>query len=131
MSAGLLAAVALGAAVGAPLRYLAGHLGDGRLPLGTIAVNVAGSFLLGWFAARGLDGSAAALLGTGFCGGLTTYSAFVVQSHDRGLRLGSLTVALTVVPAVARLRPRLRARVTPDIGRRRAEDRRRVAYRYR
>ncbi len=100
MTPALLAMVALGAAVGAPLRYLAGHLWDDRLPLGTIGVNVAGSFLLGWFSALGLDGSAAALLGAGFCGGLTTYSAFVVQSHDRGPRLGSLTVALTVVPAL-------------------------------
>lgn len=100
MTAGLLAMVALGAAVGGPLRYLAGHLWDGRLPLGTVGVNVLGSFLLGWFSARGLAGSAEALLATGFCGGLTTYSAFVVQSHDRGPAGGSATVALTVVPAV-------------------------------
>ena len=39
--------VALGAAVGAPLRYVAGHLLDGRLPRGTILVNWVGSFLLG------------------------------------------------------------------------------------
>lgn len=100
MSAGLVAMVALGAAVGAPLRYLAGHLWDDRLPLGTIAVNVVGSFLLGLLAALSLGGSAAALLGTGFCGGLTTFSAFAVQAHDAGVRLGSLTVVLTVVPAL-------------------------------
>jgi CrcB protein len=93
--------VALGAAIGAPVRYLAGHLLDGRLHLGTIAVNLAGSFLLGLFSGLALTGSAIALLGTGFCGGLTTYSAFVVQSHDRGWRLGGTTVALTVVPALA------------------------------
>ena len=39
--------VALGAAVGAPLRYVAGHLLDVRFPWGTVLVNVAGSFLLG------------------------------------------------------------------------------------
>ncbi len=100
MSAGVLAMVALGAAVGAPLRYLAGRQWDGRLPVGTMAVNVAGSFLLGWSSALSLGGSATALLGTGFCGGLTTYSAFAVQSQERGLRLGSLTIALTVVPAL-------------------------------
>ncbi|MGI8901436.1 MAG: fluoride efflux transporter FluC [Nocardioides sp.] len=100
MSVGLVLVVALGAAVGAPLRYLAGRWWDGRLPLGTIAVNVVGSFLLGWLTALSLDGSTMALLGSGFCGGLTTYSAFAVQSHERGVRLGSLTVALTVVPAL-------------------------------
>lgn len=100
MTWSLVAMVALGAAVGGPVRYLAGHLADRRLPWGTAGVNVVGSFLLGWFAAAGLDGSAGALLATGFCGGLTTYSAFVVQAHDRGPRLGLVTVAITVVPAL-------------------------------
>jgi CrcB protein len=93
--------VALGAALGAPLRYALGHHLDRDLPLGTIAANVAGSFLLGWFSALALSGNAAAFLGTGFCGALTTYSAFVVQSHDRGPRRGTVTVLLTVVPALA------------------------------
>jgi fluoride exporter len=93
--------VALGAAVGAPLRYLAGHLLDERFPTGTLVVNLAGSFLLGLFTGLGLGGSATALLGTGFCGALTTFSSFAVQTHDRGLRLGTLNVLLTVVPALA------------------------------
>jgi CrcB protein len=76
--------VALGAAVGAPLRYLAGHTLDRRTHWGTLAVNVAGSFLLGLFVALGVDGNAFALLGTGFCGALTTYSALAVQSVNRG-----------------------------------------------
>jgi CrcB protein len=92
--------VALGAAVGAPVRYVAGHLLDGALPRGTILVNWVGSFLLGWFGGLGLSGDTSALLGVGFCGGLTTYSSFAVQSHDRGRRLGSLTVVLTLVPAL-------------------------------
>jgi CrcB protein len=92
--------VALGAAVGAPVRYVAGHLLDGPLPRGTILVNWVGSFLLGWFSGLGLSGATSALLGVGFCGGLTTYSSFAVQSHDRGRRLGSLTVVLTLVPAL-------------------------------
>ncbi len=92
--------VAAGAAVGAPLRYVAGHLLDGRLPRGTILVNWVGSFLLGWFSGVGLTGDALALLGVGFCGGLTTYSAFAVQTHDRGPRLGSVNAALTLVPAL-------------------------------
>jgi fluoride exporter len=106
--------VAVGAAVGAPLRYVTAHVLDGRflrrrsaggagrgLHWGTILVNVAGSFLLGLFSGIGLSGNALALLGTGFCGGLTTYSAFAVHTPDLGPRQGAATVALTVVPAVA------------------------------
>ena len=93
--------VAAGAAVGAPVRYVTAHLLDGRLHWGTITVNLAGSFLLGLFSGMALSGNTIALLGTGFCGGLTTYSAFAVQSHDLGPREGSVTVALTVVPALA------------------------------
>lgn len=88
--------VALGAAIGAPIRYVVAHLLDGRLHWGTLLVNVAGSALLGLFVALGLDGSAFAMLGTGLCGGLTTYSAFSVQTHDRGPRLGSAYAALTL-----------------------------------
>ncbi|MBD8868289.1 fluoride efflux transporter FluC [Nocardioides donggukensis] len=76
--------VALGAAVGAPLRYLAGHHLDRAVPWGTFAVNVAGSFLLGAFTASALSGAALALLGTGFCGALTTYSAFAVRAVELG-----------------------------------------------
>lgn len=93
--------VALGAAVGAPLRYVAGHVLDARMPWGTVLVNWAGSFLLGWFTGLGLSGDRLALLGTGFCGGLTTYSAFTVHTHDRGARLGTAVVLVTVPPALA------------------------------
>ena len=41
-----------------------------------------------------------ALLGTGFCGGLTTYSSFAVQAHDRGRACGALASWCTVVPAL-------------------------------
>lgn len=88
--------VAIGAAIGAALRYVAGHTLDRRLPWGTLLVNVVGSFLLGAFTAAALSDSALDLLGTGFCGGLTTYSAFAVQTHDRGPRVGALYVVLTL-----------------------------------
>ena len=96
--------VALGGAVGALLRYVAGHVFDGdhrTLPWGTIGVNVVGSFLLGLFTGLAMTGSTIALLGTGFCGALTTFSAFSVQTYDRGARLGSWNVLLTVVPSIA------------------------------
>ena len=92
--------VALGAAVGAPLRYLSGHVVDGGFPRGTILVNWFGSCLLGWFTGLGLAGQELALLGTGFCGGLTTYSTFVVQAHDRGPRVGTAVVVVTILPAL-------------------------------
>ena len=81
--------VALGAAVGAPLRYLVGHLLDGRIHWGTLAVNLVGSALLGGLVGAAVDGHWLALLGTGFCGGLTTYSAFAVQSVHGGRRRGT------------------------------------------
>jgi fluoride exporter len=93
--------VALGAAVGAPLRFLAAHHLDGRLPRGTLLVNLLGSGLLGFCAGQAVDGDTLALVGTGFCGGLTTYSAFSVQVVDRGRLLGVVYAVATVVLAVA------------------------------
>ena len=93
--------VAAGAALGAPLRYVAAQTLDGYLHWGTILVNVAGSFLLGAFSGMAVSGDTLALLGSGFCGALTTYSAFAVHAHDLGPRKGTATVALTVVPALA------------------------------
>lgn len=92
--------VALGAAVGAPLRYVAGHHLDGRWPLGTLLVNVAGSFLVGLFAALALSGHQTALAGTGFCGALTTWSSLAVRSVELGPRRGTAYALGTVVLAV-------------------------------
>jgi len=85
--------VAAGGAVGSVLRYHAGRIvsdlaGAGNaFPWGTLAVNVAGSLLMGalvgWFA-RSAPGEAAAetarlLLGVGLLGGFTTFSAFSAE----------------------------------------------------
>jgi CrcB protein len=93
--------VALGAAVGAPLRFAIAALLDGRVLWGTLVVNVTGSFLLGLLSAMALDDSAAAVLGTGFCGGFTTYSAFAVHTHDQGVRRGAAYATATIVLALA------------------------------
>lgn len=97
MSALDLLLVALGAAVGAPLRYLAGYRLDGRVPWGTGLVNVVGSLLLGALVALSLGGSATALIGTGFCGGLTTYSSFAGQAHRLGPARGTTYAAATLL----------------------------------
>jgi len=77
--------VALGAAIGAPLRLLAGHhLDRPHTHWGTLTVNLLGSALLGWLVGHGVDGRPLLLFGTGFCGAFTTYSAVAVQSVNRG-----------------------------------------------
>ncbi|MGK5501214.1 fluoride efflux transporter CrcB [Streptomyces sp. URMC 125] len=101
--------VALGGAAGACLRYAVDRAVRARhgsaFPWGTLTVNAAGSLLLGLLAgtARGAAGPWAALLATGLCGALTTYSTF---SHEtlRLAELGRGRAALAnaaVTPAVA------------------------------
>jgi fluoride exporter len=74
--------VIVGAAVGAPARYLIDRTIQSRhdtvFPWGTFTANMIGSFLLGLLAAASLHTShdLLALLGTGLCGALTTYSTF-------------------------------------------------------
>lgn len=98
--------VALGAAVGSPVRYLAGRLLDGRfldgqVHWGTLAVNLVGSALLGGLVGGAVSGHWLALLGTGFCGGLTTYSAFAVQSVQGGRRRGTAYALGTIAGCLA------------------------------
>ena len=73
--------VAIGGAFGAVARYLIGLAV--AFPLGTLAVNVLGSFVIGlvWalFAARGLQ-TWLPLVMTGFLGGFTTFSAFSLDT---------------------------------------------------
>ena len=75
--------VAIGAALGAPCRYLVMHVLRTRLrstpTAGTITVNVVGSFVLGAAVAAGLHGSVLGLVGTGFCGALTTFSTWGLE----------------------------------------------------
>jgi len=80
----LLVAVAAGA--GSGLRYLAGRALDaGALPWGTLLVNLLGSAALGGLAGSDVPAGVTTVLGVGFCGGLTTYSAFAVQTAERAV----------------------------------------------
>ncbi|MEV3932856.1 MULTISPECIES: CrcB family protein [unclassified Streptomyces] len=80
--------VALGGAVGAPLRYLTdravqAHHGAGVpyvFPWGTLTANAAGSLLLGVLTGVSVSTPVHALLATGLCGALTTYSTFSYES---------------------------------------------------
>jgi fluoride exporter len=88
--------VALGAGLGACVRYGTARRLDRAWPLGTLLVNVAGSTLVGLFAALAVDDRGWALLGVGVCGGLTTYSGFAVLVHDLGWRRGAPYAAATI-----------------------------------
>nr|WP_205863772.1 fluoride efflux transporter CrcB [Planosporangium mesophilum] len=99
--------VVLGAAVGAPLRYLVDRAVQARhdslFPWGTFAVNVTGSFLLGLLAAATLrtPGLVMAALGTGFCGALTTYSTFGYETVQLLRERSRLVAVLNVIASVA------------------------------
>lgn len=81
--------VALGAIFGANLRYilsrLAARIMGPVFPYGTLAINVAGSFIVGWFmiwtTERVLvDPRWRLLIVIGFCGGFTTFSSFAYET---------------------------------------------------
>ena len=92
--------VALGAAIGAPLRHALARSLDGRFPTGLLVVNVLGSGLLGTFAALSLGDAGWALLGVGLCGGFTSFSSFAVQSVTLSRRLATAYVVATTVLSV-------------------------------
>lgn len=71
----------LGGAIGAVLRYAVGQwLAHDRFPVATLAVNVAGSFVLGLVVFAGLNSETTLFVGAGACGSFTTYSSFSVQT---------------------------------------------------
>jgi CrcB protein len=101
--------VLVGGAVGAPLRYLTDLFVQSRhdsvFPWGTFAVNVVGSLILGATAGAVTteDGPAwvLTLVGTGFCGALTTFSTFGYETvrlvEDGSLLEAALNVSASLV----------------------------------
>ncbi len=78
--------VAIGGALGAVMRYSASLLGksmwDTAFPFSTLAINVIGSLMIGYIAAK-LPVEALhwrALIITGILGGFTTFSAFSLET---------------------------------------------------
>ncbi|TMR08521.1 fluoride efflux transporter CrcB [Nonomuraea turkmeniaca] len=98
--------IVLGAAVGAPLRYLVDRAVQARhdtvFPWGTLTVNVAGSALLGFLAALPAGDGLMALAGIGFCGALTTYSTLgyeTVRLIEEGVRFHAVANAVASIVA--------------------------------
>ncbi|MCR6486130.1 fluoride efflux transporter CrcB [Amycolatopsis sp. OK19-0408] len=97
--------VALGGAAGSILRYLTDRRvqtwRDSPFPFGTLTVNVAGSFILGFLSGWLLHGaepsSVRALVAVGFCGGLTTFSTFGYETVRLFLEKTRLYAVLNVV----------------------------------
>jgi fluoride exporter len=123
-----IAAISLGAALGASLRWLLGVQLDAlfpALPPGTLTVNLIGGYLVGvavtvWARRPGLSQAWRLFTVTGFLGGLTTFSAFSAEVATQWLAgqtvwamtavvlhvLGSLAMTLLGIGTVALLRAR-------------------------
>ena len=101
-------AVAVLGGVGAIGRFLLDDAVSARLgsdfPLGTLAVNLSGAFVLGLLAGVALRGDAQLAIGTALIGSYTTFSTWMLESH----RLGEdgepallwLNIAVSVVAGI-------------------------------
>ena len=102
--------IACGGAVGSVLRFwVGGNVADRlgtRFPYGTFAVNITGSFLIGLvltlvFEHVNVNPNWRYLIGVGFIGGYTTFSAFEYETfqsmQDGEMLIASLNVVLSVV----------------------------------
>lgn len=104
--------VVLGSGIGGGLRYwmsgvIAQRFGE-TFPLGTLAVNVLGSFAIGFFATlTGTEGrwlvppEGRTFFMAGICGGFTTFSSFSLQTLALARDAEWLYVGINIVGSVA------------------------------
>lgn len=106
--------IAVGSALGGVTRYLFGgavqRLTPGTFPVGTLVVNLTGSFLLGAILRYAIDTPTMtpeirAFLTIGFCGGYTTFSTFSYESvallEDGDWVRAAVYIALSVALSIA------------------------------
>jgi fluoride exporter len=106
--------IALGSAAGGVGRYLLGGViqrwSGGTFPLGTLIINITGSFLLGCISRYATDSAAIsaemrAMLTIGVCGGYTTFSTFSYETasllRDSDYRRAGIYVLSSVIFSVA------------------------------
>lgn len=97
MSALVWTGVAVLGGLGAILRFRIDALVQlhvsGEFPLGTLAVNVLGSFALGVLTGTGISGDGLLLAGTGVLGSFTTFSTWMLET-ERLVEDGDDAIAL-------------------------------------
>ena len=106
--------VFLGGGFGSSLRYvISKYLNESQLgvPYGTLFVNILGSLIIGFllglaFKYKTISNETMLILATGFCGGFTTFSAFVYENYiyfrsGDYFSLGVYTLVSLVVGIVA------------------------------
>jgi CrcB protein len=108
--------ILVGGAVGGVVRYgvtgVVQRRSAGDFPVGTLAVNLTGALaaglVVGLVASRGFDDSVVAWLTTGFLGGYTTFSTWMVETNFAaaeggwaGFRRAVANLAVPLVGGVA------------------------------
>jgi CrcB protein len=76
-----------------------------HLPVGTLAVNVSGAFLLGLLAGASVEGDARLLFGAGLLGAYTTFSTWMIETQRIGeagkRRLALVNIGLSIALGLA------------------------------
>ncbi len=105
MSAWAWLGVAVVGGAGAASRFAIDGLLDARvpsgLPLGTFAINISGSLLLGLFTGLGLSGEALLLAGTAALGSYTTFSTWMFESQRLAEEANLPGAALNLLASLA------------------------------
>ncbi|MEP7268517.1 MAG: fluoride efflux transporter CrcB [Saprospiraceae bacterium] len=108
MNLGMIGSVAIGAAIGGTLRFMASVIiksVPGKFPIATFIVNLAGSFILGLVIAYSLKHNMSTNLklfwAAGICGGFTTFSTFSLDAlqlfQNGNFSIASWYIALSLL----------------------------------